>query len=214
MRPLAAKVPVAGFELCAPVHRPVAGNLPIWPVVGNQCIWPVAGNHCIWPVAGNLSGQSFGINLSDRSLGITVSGRSFGNQYIWPVVWESIYLAGRLGINLSGRSLGINLSDQTIWPVAGNQAIWPVVGNKSKTTKSTNLISATSSDTDNTLCHKYIARTVVPPYLYLHIFNFTHPPVLSALLLILSSQPSDSSYQTLHCWFPRLFLFSVHLHGI
>ena len=36
------------------------------------------------------------------------------------------------------------------------------------------------------------------------VFNFTHPPVLYALLLIFSAS-SHSSYQTFHCWFPRLF---------
>ena len=34
------------------------------------------------------------------------------------------------------------------------------------------------------------------------VFNFTHPPALFALLLILSA--SSSSHQTLHCWFPCL----------
>ena len=56
--------------------------------------------------------------------------------------------------------------------------------------------------TRQTLSAVNVSRALLRPTSF-SVFNYTHPPVLSILLLIILAQ--DFSYQTFHCWFLYLF---------
>ena len=57
----------------------------------------------------------------------------------------------------------------------------------------------------NTLSAVNVSRILLR-LISMAVLNFTHPPILSTLLLILSASRFHApDFSCLHCWFPRLF---------